>query len=532
MSKLASLLKINFISSLGINKFTKEKSKVERNKSILLAATIAFTMIMLLFMAVLYFKLLADGLQQFGLLDILLVMGFIITTIMILFTSIYKAQGILFSFKDYDLLMSLPIKKSDILISKMVELLVVNYFFALFVLLPSAIIYFKYSSISSLFFLNLLLVYLTLPLIPIVVASIIAFGISYISSRMRHKNLVVILGTLAIVFIFLIASFKSNDLINSFIANSKSISEGILKIYPPAILAVRGLANNNFIDILLFVLLSVAVFAAFILIFSKSFKSISSRLQESYKKSNYKIREMKSSTQLMALLKKEIKRYFASPIYVINTIIGPILLLGMSIATIFMGEEVLATILEVDIAKEIIPVFLIVMVCGTLVLSCTTNSSISLEGKNLWILKSSPIKPIVIFKAKIALNLILILPALLISDIIFVFSLKLSVIQFIWLIVITTIFSLIVPIVGIITNLLFPKFNWISETAVVKQGASVLIQMLISAIIVAIPVLTFIYVKIQNINLLLLGALIYELIVLAASVIILNTTAVKLFNKL
>lgn len=532
MSKLVSLLKINFISSMGINKFTKEKSKVERNKAIFLAATIGFTMIMLLVMAVLYFELLAKGLQQFGLLDIILVMGFIISVVMILFTSIYKAQGILFSFKDYDLLMSLPIKKSDILISKMTQLLVVNYFFSLFVLLPSAIIYFKYSNISSLFFLNLLLVYLTLPLIPIIVASIIAFGISYISSRMRHKNLVITLGTLAIVFIFFIASFKSNELINSFIANSKSISEGILKIYPPAILAVRGLANNNFIDILLFVVLSVAVFAIFILVFSKSFKTITSRLQESYKKSNYKMKEMKSSTQLISLIRKEVKRYFASPIYVINTIIGPVLLLGMSIATVFMGEKVLATILEVDIVKEIIPVFLIVMVCGTLVLSCTTNSSISLEGKNLWILKSSPIKPIVIFKAKIALNLLLILPALLISDIIFAFSLKLSVIQFIWLIVISGIFSLIVPIVGIIINLLFPKFNWVSETAVVKQGASVLIQMLASAIIVAIPVLIFIYGNIQNINLFLLGTVIYELIILGTITVILNTTAVKLFNRL
>ena len=81
-----------------------------------------------------YFELLAKGLQQIGLLDILLVMGFILSSIIIFFTSIYKAQGVLFSFKDHDLLMSLPIKKSDILISKMAELLVVNYFFLLFVL--------------------------------------------------------------------------------------------------------------------------------------------------------------------------------------------------------------------------------------------------------------------------------------------------------------------------------------------------------------------------------------------------------------
>ncbi|WP_291630279.1 ABC transporter permease [Clostridium sp.] len=532
MSKLVSLLKVNFISSIGINKFTKEKSKVERNKSIFLAITIGFTMIMLLVMAVLYFELMAKGLNQFGLLDMLLVMGFIISSAIILFTSIYKAQGILFSFKDYDLLMSLPIKKSDILISKMVELLAVNYFFSLFVLLPSGMIYFKYSNISPLFFINLALIYLALPLIPIVFSSIIAFGISYISSRLKYKNLIITLGTLGVVFLILISSFKVNELISYFVANSASISEGILKIYPPAILAVRGLANNNFVDILLFVILSVLVFSIFVLVFSKSFKSISSRLQESYKKANYKIKEMKSSTQLMALLKKEIKRYFASPIYVINTILGPILLLGMSIATLFMGEEVLATILEVEIVKEIIPLFIIVVVCGILAISCTTNSSISLEGKNLWILKSSPIRPIEIFKAKIGLNLILIVPALLISDIIFMISLKLSAIQFIWLLGISTIFSLVVPIIGIIINLLFPKFNWVSETAVVKQGASVIIQMLISAAIVVIPVLIFIYGKIQNINLFLLGTVIYELIILGATTVILNTTAVKLFNKL
>lgn len=70
--------------------------------------------------------------------------------------------------------------------------------------------------------------------------------ISYISSRLKYKNLIITLGTLGVVFLILISSFKANELISYFVANSASISEGILKIYPPAILAVRGLANNNF----------------------------------------------------------------------------------------------------------------------------------------------------------------------------------------------------------------------------------------------------------------------------------------------
>lgn len=532
MNKLASLLKITFINSSGINKFTKAKSKVERNKAIFLTITIGISIAMLLSMFIVYFKFLAKGLEQLGLLEILLVMGFIASTAIILFTSIYKAQGILFSFKDYDLLASLPIKKSDILISKMIYLLVINYFFSLFTLLPPAIIYYKYTSISFIFFINLLLVFLVLPLVPIVIASVFAFGISYISSKMRHKNLIIILGTLGIVFLMSLISFKSGDLIESLIVKSQSISEGILKIYPPAILAVKGLTNNNFAYILLFVLYSLLVFSLFVIIFSRSFNKISAKLQESYKKANYKVKEMKISSQLAALVKKEIKRYFASPIYVVNTIIGPIMLIGMAVATIFLGEKVILSILEVDVVKEIIPIFIIVIVCGILTVSCTTNSSISMEGKNLWVLKSSPIKPIEIFKAKIIMNLILILPSVLIADIIFGVSLKLLLSQFIWLLLISIIYSFIIPILGLIVNLYFPNLNWVSETAVVKQSASVLIQMLIGVGIIAIPVVIFIYGNILNLTLFLVGVLIYEIVVLIGLVIILNTICVKLFNKL
>lgn len=532
MNKLGSLLKIRFINSSGINKFTKEKSKTERNKAIFLTATIGFSIVVLLAMAILYFELLAKGLQQQGLLDVLLVMGFMSSSIMILFTSIYKAQGILFSFKDHDLLMSLPIKKSDILITKMIQLLVINYFFLLFMLLPPAIIYFRYSNSSPIFFLNLLLVFLVVPLIPIVVASIFAFGISYISSRLRYKNLIIILGTLGMIIAFSIASFKSGDFIQALIEHSSSISEGILKIYPPAILAVRSLTTGSIIDILLFILLSISVFSLFVFIFDKSYTSISSRLQESYKKANYKVKEMKSSSQLMALLKKEIKRYFASPIYVLNTIIGPLMLLGVSIATLFLGEEVIATIFKVEAAKGVMPLFVIVMVCGILSLSCTTNSSISLEGKKLWILKSSPIKTIEIFKAKIMMNLLLILPSVIIADIVFTFSMNLSLSQLIWLIVISILYSFIVPILGIIINLYFPNFNWVSEMSVVKQSASVMIQMLISVGLVAIPIVIFIYGNIVNLAMFLAGILIYEMLVLGILLVILNTVSVKLFNKL
>ena len=114
--------------------------------------------------------------------------------------------------------------------TKMAQLLITNYFALLFILIPAAIIYFKYSNISPLFFLNLIMVYLALPLIPIVLSSIIAFGVSYVSSRFKHKNLVITLGTLIVVVLIFVASSKVNALLKDAVQYDKSLGDYIFNI--------------------------------------------------------------------------------------------------------------------------------------------------------------------------------------------------------------------------------------------------------------------------------------------------------------
>src|SRR5690606_35283347 len=124
----------------------------------------------------------------------------------IFFTSIYKAQGLLFSSKDYDLLMSMPIKTNIILINKMLNLLVMNYLILIFTFLPQAVVYFIKSEVSSLYFVYLTIVFIFIPLIPIVFSSVIAFFIAFISSRLKYKNLIINLGTILFVSFIIIAS--------------------------------------------------------------------------------------------------------------------------------------------------------------------------------------------------------------------------------------------------------------------------------------------------------------------------------------
>ena len=328
------------------------------------------------------------------------------------------------------------------------------------------------------------------------------------------------------------ASFKSGDLVEKLIINSSSLSSGILKLYPPAIYGVNALINLDFKDLAIFITISILIFSIFVFVFNKSFKIINSKLQESFSKSDYKIDKMNISSPIIALIKKEAKRYFASPIYVLNTIIGPVLLLIAAISTLFMGKDILFKIMEIEVIDSIIPLFIIAFVCGILSLSCTTNSSISMEGKNLWILKSSPIKVIDIFKGKIILNLILILPAALISDIIFFYSINLSLIELVWLIIITILYSFIISIMGIVINNFFPNLNWTSETTVVKQSISVIIHIIASVIIIGLPILLFITLEVSNIVLFSTLVILYLILILIGLLIILNTVSIKLFNKL
>jgi ABC-2 type transport system permease protein len=111
-------------------------------------------------------------------------------------------------------------------------------------------------------------------------------------------------------------------------------------------------------------------------------------------------------------------------------------------------------------------------------MSSTTSASISIEGKNYWILKTLPIDPYKVFNSKMLLNLTLVLPVLYFSLIILYFSLGLTLVEVITLAVISTITSLVSAKLGLLLNLKFPNLDAINDVVIVKRSASVMIAIL------------------------------------------------------
>ena len=113
----------------------------------------------------------------------------------------------------------------------------------------------------------------------------------------------------------------------------------------------------------------------------------------------------------------------------------------------------------------------------TLLLSCTTSSSISLEGKNLWIVKSIPVDPLKIFFSKINVNFwITFIPGV-ISIFIINYLFKLGISNLLLNILIISNYAFLVSILGLIINLHFPYFDWKNEVRVIKQSLAVFLSL-------------------------------------------------------
>ena len=121
-------------------------------------------------------------------------------------------------------------------------------------------------------------------------------------------------------------------------------------------------------------------------------------------------------------------------------------------------------------------------------LSCPAAFSISLEGKNVWILQSSPISIKTILNSKIAVNLTLHLIGYIVSVFIFLLKLDMDLIQTISLIIVPICYSIFITVNGISLNKKFPNFEWESEMMIVKQSMPVIVSAIIGMTALVIPI--------------------------------------------
>lgn len=493
MNKLLLLTKLNLRNTYNINKIARTRSG-EKLKTVVMLVVIVFALFSLIISFGTYAVMMAQPLKEAGLLDMLLMLSVLLASGLCLFFSMFSAQGMIFKSRDTEMLLSMPIPTWNIFLSRAIGVYVGNLAISLFIYIPWYAVYCYYAGQGIKHPVLMLLSVMATVLIPTAVAIIFAYALSWITAKFKGKSFSTIIVSLILLIGYMYFIQKVPMLLAKIVAGGVGLMDAFGRVYPPSMWFKMAISGGSLSGFLMLVLIGLAVSAAVAFPIGASFRKIIASLAESHKKRGYTQAQISAkSSPFAAMLKKDISRYFGLPMYVLNTSVGVLLMLILSISLIFGGSGMLANIIEVPGIESYLAQAIIVLLCASAVLTCTTAPSLSLEAKTLWILKSSPISTMDIFKSKMALNILISSPALILSAVIFAFSIKFTATELISAMVLPTLLTFVIAAIGILMNLLFPKLDWTNETVVIKQSMSVIMAMIAGAVVVAIPV--FVYTK-------------------------------------
>lgn len=525
MKKLVSLLKATMSQDMNLFRFRSKNESSARK--VILPIVLA---LIVMFSIGIYAVMFAEELAPNNLTYIMLTMFIMFTSLLTLIEGIYKSQGILFEAKDNDLLFSLPISKSKIFFTRLFKLITFQFLYNSLFMLPAIIVYAMYEKPDLSFYILSFIMLVLLPIIPTVIGCIIGYIIKGVTSRFKPKNFVqVILTSFMLLFVFYV-SFNMEGMITNITQNANSINEAITKIYYPAGLYINLIQNFNILDLI--ILLAINIIPAILLIYIASifYFKITSKLGEtghSSKKAN-KIKPtdktFREKSQLVSLINKEIKRFFSSPVFIINAGFGMVLMVAVTLAmsinfdgmlnNMMKGQDIGIPLNEI---KSMMPKIFYGFVVFTSCMTSITSSMISLEGKSINITKSLPVATEKILLAKVLTSNIISIPVILICDIVFFIALKVAIIDIVFIILASIIMPTFTALVGILINLKYPKMDCTSDTEAVKQSMSSMVSVLIGVIVAMLSIAIIIIGSNINLNL----AITLELLVFSIIVTIL-----------
>jgi len=432
---------------------------------------------------------------------------------------IFTTQPMLYDAKDNDFLLSLPIPASKILFSRMFMLYLQNLIFSMLVFIPSFIVYSNTVGMKAQTLIFQLIIMLVLPLLSLVIECIVGWIVALITSRMRKKTIVTLVLSLILLGGYFYLTTKMPAYMEYIVTNSEQFGAKVINAFYPFYQMGLG-ASGEVGGLLVFFAISVALFAIAYFILSVSFIKIATA-KRGVKKIKYTGQVFKARPGNSALFRKELIRFSSTPMYMLNCGLGVVFHIAIVVIMIVKKDVLTGVFAAVPVFTEHTLVMINALVSVIVSMNVITAPSISLEGKNIWILQTMPIDSWQVLKAKLKLHLVINLPSSVLCVAVLGIVMEISVVGIILSEIFTVIFVLFGAVIGLVCNLKMPNLNWTSEAVVVKQSASVLVTILINmGTIFAFGGLYYLLRKI----------LIAEIILTIFIVVIFAITAIFVFN--
>ena len=426
---------------------------------------------------------LASQLHPIGADWLLLVVAFAFTTVFIFSTSLYTIGSMLFESTDTDQLFAYPIPKVEIVAAKVAGLVVESWLLTVVFGISFFVMYAWYVHPPAWYYPYLLVLILVTPGVPLFGIGLISFLVGLLTPGVRLKqylNLILTLGAVAAVIVAI------NIGLNRFGAAADSLAQilpALQHYYPPIGYAAGALQTGSLADLGLAVVWNLVPFLVLCALIAWSYVYVRSRVTAIHRRRHGTV-TYASGTPTRALLRKELARFTASPMYILNSCIGGILALVFAVIIAAGGATQLPNVsTAMNEMGMTLPQILMFLLVFLFTLSGTTAASISLEGRNLWIVQSLPVPARAVLRVKLMLQWLVLGTMAVVATVVAAVGVRAGVGEFFVILVPTLLMVLVSSLIGLVMNLRYHRFDFTNEMMVVKNSASVLITMLVMAVI-------------------------------------------------
>lgn len=362
-----------------------------------------------------------------------------------------------------------------------------NFVYGLIVAAPAIIAWVIYSgtTTSAAQWISFCLISLGIIFLSLALSCLLAFLMSATTGRMRNKALMDTAISLAFLLVYFWFCFRMNSMIAA-LAASGSYLAGKLGSVAPLYWMGLAMADGNLMYLAAILAICIVPFAAIYAILAVTFIRTATA-KRGAAKIKYVNRGHKVSSPFSALYHRELSRFTSSSGYLVNAGFGAIFMVVAAVLLIVKRSALFASLAQMPgFAALMVPAVLLGL-CLMAGMTTVSAPSVSIEGKNLWIAQSLPVPASEILKAKLALHLSVLLPAVLCDIAAVVIVFRPTGVMLVCTLLLPPIFAIFTGVLGLMANLRHPNFDWVTEVQAVKNGVSVMIALFGAWGVIIIP---------------------------------------------
>ena len=409
------------------------------------------------------------------------------------FGSVFNTYSSLYQAKDNDLLLSMPIPMPEILLVRLSGVYTMGLVYELIVMIPTVVIWLVNAPFSIAGTIHVLLIPLVVSLLILVLSAVLGWVVALIAAKVKHKNIITVLVSLVFIVAYYYLYARAYSLLQVLLLNLETVGSRLKVVLYP--LYHMGMAaQGNILSMIIFTIIVVAAFVIAYWVLSRSFLKLATS-NRGVAKSAYKEQRVKVKSVRGALLQKEFSRFTGSANYMLNCGLG-VILMPVSAAVLVWKADLVREFSSLPAVREYIPLLAIATICLLMTMNDMAAPSISMEGKNLWIVQSFPVSGKQVLMSKLKLPLLLTWLSAIPLVIAVEWLIKPSLLNGILIPVAACFYALLMAEIGLVLNLKMPNLHWTSEIIPLKQSAPVTIALLGGWLIIV--ALAGIYILLKN----------------------------------